>query len=317
MLTAGSPFLGLEDGWKDVANAVSNHPIDSCSQVDYKGIKVYSCKGTLPDANNTPGFMLNAEGGGCVGGDGKPIRMDNTTWSQYTFSGNNAPKANTPAEGLTEHTQTGTLKTDSTKTVTCTHRGGMFNADLTPFTGTSVQGKMFARAAPILAQNGKCSAIPLDTESNKLASLRCYANHFYSSRKGGGGDDETTCRRRLRTDWSATKAEQFIAGKNGPAQVENQFLMEKVEYTDANTASFRQEEDDMRGFPTKEGYVNCRVKSMATFSMKKLAEGKLLVEMIEDKKLVDTGKADCKAESEKPDSEISEGRSKTMFLLVK
>ncbi|RZA22824.1 MAG: hypothetical protein EOP10_14410 [Proteobacteria bacterium] len=116
-----------------------------------------------------------------------------------------------------------------------------------------------------LVQGQLCSTISTATEEGKLAQLRCYAE---SNGNGSDEDELSSCRRDVRTNWAASTAAEFVVG--GKSRPKGQFVFEKLKYDSQNSASLRQEETDFRGIQVGDSFTDCEIKSVFSFSVRKV-----------------------------------------------
>ena len=90
-----------------------------------------------------------------------------------------------------------------------------------------------------------------------------------------------------------------------------QILTAVLDYSDANSASAYNESFNFEGVSAGNGYINCPVFRQETMSLTKLADNKLLGELVESKRNADPDNLACEAS-------IGSGKSqKFMFYMTK
>ena len=213
---------GYTDGWKDTANAISQHQIDDCNPVEVTladGVtKMPGWKCTDSNLNYNIGTQ-----GGCKDTNGDPVNVDD--WGNITEANNSSVAAAGYPAGYYTDTKTYTNQDPdgagplAAMNFTCDFISGNFDSD-GAVDGTDTAGDSSAGTSfdynlvnQLVAQNGACSGINTSTDAGKIAQLRCYADFLWQT---GVEQNENLCVRHVDMDWSATDPAKFLLQNDGP-----------------------------------------------------------------------------------------------------
>ena len=280
---------GWEDGWKspDATLRWQQVKMERTAIGGYPGNKQYfnqyqvctwgsgsqSC--TTQEAEGYT-FWAQTDETGCKV-DGVPYKLEN--WSGMECDGEAV------TGGLFKNTCT---KTVEGKTVTCTNISGQFLANGNPIARPN-NGHIHVRFPQDYvtygAQGQKCKDMTSDnSDAFKLAQLRCYADAFREL-----GERSDGCVRRVQTNWSAQKPEDFVM-ISGPVQPLKQYIFEGFEYDSPNSGSFRKQERNFNGIQVGNNWDDCEVLENMTFSMRRKSADStdVVVEMISEERNVST-----------------------------
>ncbi|MBX9768614.1 MAG: hypothetical protein K2X47_15175 [Bdellovibrionales bacterium] len=348
---------GAAQAWMKT-DATSNWPVMECTAKQVTGTNsvVYSvnyCKATahVDDDNNgstassnddgTPGstdtpstfYFANIEGfgGGCVGSDGKPLRVDN--WGSLTSS--TCTNTASPVTGINSQSCSYTgapVSGAASQTFTCTFSNGMFTESGGNFTASSATNVDHSTLswASLVAQGGKCKDIVTGGNAAKrLAQYKCYANAYFQNGGGGGGSG---CSTRFNFNWNAVAYADFVIDE-GRGKPRGNFMTNVITYSpDGSTMFINDEQDEYREIRgSGSSSVRCNLGRTTKIVMKKVADNKLLFDMQDSTRLKSTDAA-CRASANAKDSAgacltgnngadvcqaLKEGNQKQMAYLTK
>lgn len=327
----GDTLLGSASGggsaqaWMKT-DATSNWPVNDCTARQVTGTNSVSytvnyCRatahldddsdaGTPSNNDNPPGgavdtistfYFGNIEGfgGGCVGSDGKPLRVDN--WGAIAPS--SCTNSSSPVAGISSQacTYTGAPTSGAaSQTFTCTFSHGMFTESGGNFTAanpTNLDHTTLTYAS-LVSQGGFCKSITANTDAARLAQYRCYANAYFQ----GGGGGGSGCSTRFNFNWNATSAADFVIDE-GRGKPRGNFMTNIVTYSPDGTTMFINDEEDeyreIRG--SGSASVRCELGRTTKIVMKKIADNKLLFDMQDSTRLKSTDAA-CRASANAKDS---------------
>lgn len=323
---------GLTDGWKDVDNARARYGQMKMEKVNdfngYSGMKQYFTQYTSNSDGSTKvqtaGYQFNAntDDSGCKDSNGEPTRVND--WSSMQCSHENL------TGGLHKSTCTGTSDGSA---VTCIHISGTFDSNGDPITdgwpqwpsdfdillaGPSCDSPELEQWGPdglscssgTLTQGALCSSANTATEAGKLAQLRCYLEYNHSSMDRDSQSSD--CVRKVRGNWSATTAAEFIVGDDGPKRAEGQHVFDLFKFDSSTSGTLRGQERYFDGVQMGDNWTDCEILESFSISLRKYPDSDdLLAEMIQTQQNL-SHKAACLAEYGEEG-----GTQKMMFKLEK
>lgn len=236
------------------------------------GSKTYNTFVCGPDTAgaSSPGNRYQASlGGGCTDST-TGAAINNIDWSQVTSW---TSCSNTPGTPTGFYTNTCSATYKGTQSITCTNSFGVFNdAALTTPSASSGGGNPpyfnFGGVATLMTQGQTCSTV-----SDSLTQANCYAQYYQNYLQGATG-----CLPQVQTDWSATTAAGFVHVDFRPQSL---VFMEKLNYSDSNSAGMLTEQTQNRGVQVQDSsgnssFVSCGVVQKGGLSFKKISDTKLL-----------------------------------------
>lgn len=279
-VTLEGQTVTITDNWK-LSSAASQWEMRDCGPIEVTlgGTAYKAWKCIESDGDTQIGI-----GGGCVNSANTPVQV--TDWSGITHCDQESL-----GSGYQRNTCTGTATVNSASvSVTCTHTFGTFDSQ-----GTSIDPQQFnwSNVTLIAAQNAACSSIAETTSAKRLAKLQCYSNAYWQS---GLERASGVCLPRIHTDWTTNNPDQFVTVDRNPNSL---IFMDKLDYSDANSASLRTEQEDFRGVrvPGSNGdnWVPCRVKEVGSLIVNRITETRLLASYVSTTRTSSTDPA-CVAE---------------------
>lgn len=314
---------GYADGWKDTT-ARAIHDLNNCGPAtvtadDSSQLHGWKCT----DSSGNYEIGLN---GGCYDGSGNPVHV--TDWGSISPDSCNS----SAADGLTNFEENTCVYTstdpDGSGSLTamdfeCKHVYGRFDSDGSlddvgdggTFDWNSVANIYDGESSQGAGDGDLCSSVTPSTDEEKIAQLRCYAEHLWKN--GDLEDDDTKCIRRVDTNWATDDPDEFILKENGPPRAATLFVLAKFEYDSAISGFFEDEDVYHRGIQTGDNWTNCKVKDRFRMSVKKRSSTALVAEFVQEMILLDSDKEACVADSESDDGELQVGVSKSIMLLKK
>ncbi|OFZ20254.1 MAG: hypothetical protein A2X94_15380 [Bdellovibrionales bacterium GWB1_55_8] len=275
--------VGLEDGWKDVANATSLHEMRACGPVAVVLSGQTKTGWKCVDSGNHYQIHL---GGGCVN------TADNQSVKLYDWGALNSHESTDLGSGYFLRVSSGTTTIDGVLTsVRCENIGGEFDSAGNACNQGEAGCFDWNNVAVLVAQDQLCSTISTGTAQGQLAQLQCYAQHYWQNQ------DDDGCLRSIETNYAAESPADFVLDQDGPQKARSEHLLGLMSYGSPNEATIREEGEAVRGARGGNGdYIPCRVFQTTTITFKKVADSKLLVEFIEEQKNLSLDKPACEAE---------------------
>ena len=265
----------ITDGYKS-NEAVSQWKLNDCNNIEYQGENAWICR----DSNATEGteddkFQINLSGG-CIADQGtestlddEPIRIDD--WQNITWDTPENPCSNMESPthpGFNLNTCQGTYSSSKSRVgthVTCRNEFS-YSAIANP---TSVDDLNLSlgfsfnwnNVRTFIDQGGPCSDPALD--ARPLEQARCYASFYEQNTREHEGDD-SVCYRKIRANWSATTAEDFIRTSDEPM---TRHAASFYELDSNGTGSIHSQEDDFSGVQVRDSWINCHTKRSFTVNI--------------------------------------------------
>ncbi|MGK5083407.1 hypothetical protein WDW37_08870 [Bdellovibrionota bacterium FG-1] len=308
--TIADPYAGstatITEGYK-LSTAKAQFTMQNCVNKTYSGKPVFVC-GPDTAGNGSPGGRYQASlGGGCVNAAGTAVDLGNN-WSLVTWG--SCTSVATP--GLTGFTTSSCAGTYSGAAITCTNASGVFNdVDLatSPALQTDQQGHTwgaafnFSGVAPAMTQGQLCSVV-----TDGLTKANCYAM-YYEQHIGHGASG---CLPRVDMDWTATDPAKFATTNFRPQSL---VFMDKLTYSDANTASMLTEQFQHEGVQVQNSsrqntWVNCAVVEKGGMSFTKVSDTKILATYVSSTTTSTLDQPACVAT-------YGSAKSKFVFYLIK
>lgn len=271
-----------------LSTATANYSMKACfPKAITSGGTTYNAFVCGPDTagNGSPGGRYNAGlGGGCVDSAGKSLsKMD---WSKVNWNGSCTMSAGS-VTGFYKSVCTATY--DSTSTITCTNEFGVFSdaALATAVNGSNGNPAAFnySGLSDVMTAGANCSTVTDD-----LMKVRCYADYYQQNVRGSTG-----CLPRVDMDWSATTAADFAKPNFRPNSL---VFMEKLNYSDANTASMLTQQTQHWGVKVQNSsgqdqWVNCGVVEKGGLFFTKQSDTKILATYISATSTTSTDQPAC------------------------
>lgn len=305
--TNGSGGSTISEGWK-FSTAETNREMPNCEPTtvgsgsnQQNGYKCYD------NVSSPASYQVNLAKGGCVGSDGNPV--SNINWSQVSYGSSSTSAYDvTNFPGYIKNTQNATY---NGQPITCEFVYGTFRQD----NNASLNGSGFNWNNVTKTNSGTlCSAMPNSTNKEKLAQLQCYSEALWNQNSiRTDRESDSLCLRKVRANWGATDPEKFLVDSSGPQKAESQHVLELLDYTSNDSATFRMRDDDYRGVQNGNGWATCHLEQAITISLKKRSDGNLNIEFISETKNLDAAVAACKSS----ESSLGVGTTKFMFKAVK
>lgn len=307
--TSGSGGSTIANGWQ-FSNAVTGYQVPNCEPVSVgSGSNTVSGYKCYDNVSSPASYQVSLAKGGCLDGNNQPI--ENINWTNVTYGSNTRTDydtANFP--GYKKDVTTATYNSSS---LTCTFIWGTFKqSDNASLNGAGFDWNNVTK----IATGTACSTLANTTNKEKLNRLQCYANALYNvTAIRTDMESNSLCLRKVRANWGATDPNSFLTDSSGPQKAEAQHVLELLEYTSSDSASFRMRDDDYRGVQNGSSWTTCHLEKAITISMKKRADGSgnVNIEFISETKNLDAGIAACKSS----ETNLGIGTQKFMFKAVK
>lgn len=305
--TAGTGGSTIANGWQ-FSNAQTSHDMPNCEPVTV-GTGSYATSGfkcydnvTVPNS-----YQVSLAKGGCVDANGNAV--DNINWSNVTYTGGSTSAYDTVNfPGYIKNTQNATYNSAA---ITCQFIYGTFKqSDNASLAGAGFDWNNVTKTNAGVA----CSTLANVTNKEKLTRLQCYSEALWNNNTiRTDRQSDSLCLRKIRANWGATDPANFLTDSSGPQKAEAQHVLELLEYTSNEAATFRMRDDDYRGVQNGNAWTSCHLEQAITISMKKRPDGNLNVEFISETKNLDANVAACKS----GESGLGVGTTKYMFKAVK
>lgn len=298
----------IANGWQ-FSNAVTAYPVPNCEPVTIgsgaNSVSGYKC---FDNVSSPASYQVSIAKGGCLGADDQPI--ENINWASVTYGSNTRTDYDTiNFPGYKKDVMSATY---NSAPLTCTFIWGTFKqSDNASLNGGGFDWMNVTKVASGTA----CSTLPNGTNKEKLNRLQCYANALWNV--NAIRDDlnsNAICARKIRANWGATDPNNFLTDSSGPQKAEAQHVLELLEYTSSDSATFRMRDDDYRGVQNGNSWTTCHLEKAITISMKRRSDGSNVnIEFISETKNLDAAIAACKSS----ESTLGVGTQKFMFKAVK
>lgn len=307
--TNGSSASTITNGWQ-FSNAVTAYQVPNCEPVTVgSGANALSGYKCYDNVSSPASYQVSLAKGGCLDGNNQPV--ENINWSNVTYGSNT--RTDYDSVNFPGYKKDVTTATYNGSSLTCTFIWGTFKqSDDASLNGSGFDWNNVTKVASGTA----CSTLPNATNKEKLTRLQCYANALYNvSAIRTDLESNSLCIRKIRANWGATDPNNFLTDSSGPQKAEAQHVLELLEYTSSDSATFRMRDDDYRGVQNGNSWTTCHLEKAITISMKKRSDGSgnVNIEFISETKNLDAAIAACKSS----ESTLGVGTQKFMFKAVK
>lgn len=297
----------VTNGWQ-FSNATASRDLHNCEPVTV-GSGSYATSGNkcYDNVSSPASYQISLAKGGCLDSNGNPI--ENINWSNVTYGSSSSSTYDaTNFPGYIKNTNTATY---SGQTITCEFIYGTFKQS----DNSSLSGGGFTWSNVTKTNSGTtCSSLANSTNKEKLTRLQCFSEAMWNvSAIRSDLQNNAYCFRKVRANWGATDPNYFLVDSSGPIKAEAQHVLEVLDYTSNNSATFRMRDEDYRGVQNGNAWTSCHLEQAITISLKRRTDGHVNIEFISETKNLDANVAACKS----GESNLGVGTQKFMFKAVK